>query len=78
MSQIPRALRQSDLEKALSNFRRVKKGTNEYRLALQSPPWSRNTEPDDEDRVQDAILKISEIMNHIVANNQSESQAQDP
>jgi len=36
------------------------------------------TQPDDVDWVQDAILKICEIMNHIVTNNQSESQAQDP
>jgi len=76
-TQIPRALRQSDLEKALSNFKKVKKGTNEYRVALQSPPWSRNTGPDDDDQVQNAILKISEIMSHIVANNQSETDTQD-
>lgn len=76
-SQMPRALRQADLEKALSSFRKVKKGTNEYRLALRSPPWSRNTEPDEDDQVQDAILKISEIMSRIVSHNQSESDTQD-
>ncbi|ONK79906.1 uncharacterized protein A4U43_C01F11610 [Asparagus officinalis] len=71
-TQIPRALRQADLEKALSTVRKVKKGTNEYRLGLKSSPWSRNTEADDVDddgQVQNAILKISEIMNRIVTNN---------
>lgn len=77
MLQIPRALRQSDLEKALSNFKKVKRGTNEYRVALQSPPWSRNTDPDNDDEVQNAILKISEIMNRIVTNNQPETDTPD-
>ncbi|ONK58854.1 uncharacterized protein A4U43_C08F420 [Asparagus officinalis] len=73
--QIPRALKQSDLEKALSNFRKVKRGKSEYRYALHSPSWLGNAETDVDDPVQNAILKISDIMNHIHSNNRTESEA---
>lgn len=42
------------------------------RLGSQSPPWSMQAEPDDEE-VHNAILEISKLMSRIVGN-QSESQ----
>ncbi|THU71779.1 hypothetical protein C4D60_Mb04t05090 [Musa balbisiana] len=70
----PRPLRQSDLEKALVTCRKVKKATGESRLGLQSPRWSAQTEPDD-DQVHNAILEISKLMSRIVSN---QSEPQDP
>ncbi|CAL9151785.1 unnamed protein product [Musa hybrid cultivar] len=70
----PRPLRQSDLEKALVTCRKVKKATGEGRLGSQSPRWSAQTEPDD-DQVHNAILEISKLMSRIVGN---QSEPQDP
>ncbi|CAD5173103.1 uncharacterized protein LOC135642589 [Musa acuminata AAA Group] len=70
----PRPLRQSDLEKALVTCRKVKKATGESRLGSQSPRWSAQTEPDD-DQVHNAILEISKLMSRIVGN---QSEPQDP
>lgn len=68
----PRPLRQPDLERALVTSRKVKKATGMSRLGSQSPPWSMQAEPDDEE-VHNAILEISKLMSRIVGN-QSESQ----
>ncbi|KAJ6821812.1 ATPase family AAA domain-containing protein 1-like isoform X1 [Iris pallida] len=73
--QVPRALKQSDLEKALSTSKKVKRGASEYRAALQSPPWPRNTELGDSEDVENAIKNISDLMSRIVS---SQSEAQDP
>ncbi|RRT51491.1 hypothetical protein B296_00043235 [Ensete ventricosum] len=70
----PRPLRRSDLEKALVTCRKVKKATGESRLDSQSPRWSAQTEPDD-DQVHNAILEISKLMSRIVSN---QSEPQDP
>ncbi|XP_008790555.1 ATPase family AAA domain-containing protein 1-like isoform X1 [Phoenix dactylifera] len=70
----PRALTQSDLLNALAASRKAKRATSEYRFSLQSPPWSRHREQDD-DQVQNAILEISKVVSHIV---NSQSEAQDP
>ncbi|CAL9084083.1 ATPase family AAA domain-containing protein [Musa troglodytarum] len=70
----PRALRQSDLEKALVTCRKVKKATGESRLSSQSPRWSAQTEPDG-DQVHNAILEISKLMSRIVS---TQSEPQDP
>ncbi|XP_009395395.2 uncharacterized protein LOC103980664 [Musa acuminata AAA Group] len=70
----PRPLRQSDLEKALVTCRKVKKATGESRLGSQSPRWSAQTEPDD-DQVHNAILEISKLVSRIVGN---QSEPQDP
>ncbi|KAG1354550.1 ATPase family AAA domain-containing protein 1-B [Cocos nucifera] len=67
----PRALTQSDLVNGLSASRKPKR-PSEYRFGLQSPPWSRHREQDD-DQVQNAILEISKLLSHIV-NSQSEAQ----
>ncbi|RWW22426.1 hypothetical protein GW17_00013381 [Ensete ventricosum] len=73
-TQGPRPLRRSDLEKALVTCRKVKKATGESRLDSQSPRWSAQTEPDD-DQVHNAILEISKLMSRIVSN---QSEPQDP
>ncbi|KAL0907752.1 hypothetical protein M5K25_022187 [Dendrobium thyrsiflorum] len=71
----PRALKQSDLEKALSTVgRKDKRSTIGYQSSSQSPPWAKPADSDDS-QVQNAIFQISKIMSHIM-NNQSE--AHDP
>ncbi|XP_020700403.2 ATPase family AAA domain-containing protein 1-B [Dendrobium catenatum] len=65
----PRALKQSDLEKAMSTI-----GRKDKRSSSQSPPWAQPADSDDT-QVQNAIFQISKIMSHIM-NNQSE--AHDP
>ncbi|XP_020598731.1 ATPase family AAA domain-containing protein 1-like [Phalaenopsis equestris] len=63
----PRPLKQSDLEKALSSFRKARRSTVGY----QSPLWVPPTNPVD-DQVQHAISEISELMSQIM-NSQSEA-----
>ncbi|KAH0470745.1 hypothetical protein IEQ34_000468 [Dendrobium chrysotoxum] len=61
----PRPLQQSDLEKALSSFRKSRKSPAGYQPTYQTPPWVRQTDPDN-DQVQNAISEISELMSHIM------------
>ncbi|KAH0452202.1 hypothetical protein IEQ34_019501 [Dendrobium chrysotoxum] len=68
----PRALKQSDLEKALSTVgRKDKRSAVGYQSSSQSPPWAQPADSDDS-QVQNAIFQISKIMSDIM-NNQSES-----
>lgn len=69
----PRALKQSDLEKALSTSRKGKKAASSTMSGLQSPVWIRPSDPED-DQVQSAIFEISKLMSRIVQNSQSEPQ----
>ncbi|KAL0928188.1 hypothetical protein M5K25_000058 [Dendrobium thyrsiflorum] len=61
----PRPLKQSDLEKALSSFRKSRKSPVGYQPTYQAPPWVHPTDPDN-DQVQNAISEISELMSHIM------------
>ncbi|KAI0530510.1 hypothetical protein KFK09_000054 [Dendrobium nobile] len=61
----PRPLKQSDLEKALSSFRKSRKSPAGYQPTYQAPPWVRPTDPEN-DQVQNAISEISELMSHIM------------
>ncbi|XP_072968921.1 uncharacterized protein [Typha angustifolia] len=68
----PRALRQSDLEEALSTSRKGKKTATGSISGLQSPVWAR---PDaDDEQVHSAIFELSKLMSRIVQNSQSEAQ----
>ncbi|XP_020587891.1 ATPase family AAA domain-containing protein 1-like isoform X3 [Phalaenopsis equestris] len=66
-----RALKQSDLEKALSTVRKDIRSTFGYQSSSQSPPWDCPTDSDD-GQVQNAIVQISKIMSRIM-NSQSEA-----
>ncbi|KAJ8650210.1 hypothetical protein MRB53_003233 [Persea americana] len=68
----PRALRQSDLEIAISTSRKGKAATSEYRFGPHSAAWSRDRGQDDY-QVQIAISELSKILSRI-ANIQSEDQ----
>ncbi|PKU75544.1 hypothetical protein MA16_Dca011320 [Dendrobium catenatum] len=61
----PRPLKQSDLEKVLSSFRKSRKSPAGYQPTYQAPPWVRPTDPEN-DQVQNAISEISELMSHIM------------
>ncbi|XP_072993650.1 uncharacterized protein [Typha latifolia] len=68
----PRALRQSDLEEALSTSRKGKKTATGSISGLQSPVWAR---PDaDDEQVHSAIFELSKLMSRIVQNSHSEAQ----
>ncbi|WOL17251.1 ATPase family AAA domain-containing protein 1-like [Canna indica] len=82
-SRVPRPLRHSDLMNALKKSRKAKKLTGEIRLDSQSPTWSAQSEPEDE-QFHNAIREFSKLMSQIVSNqsevivsNQSESDGQD-
>ncbi|OAY72108.1 ATPase family AAA domain-containing protein 1 [Ananas comosus] len=72
----PRALRQSDLERALSTSRKARRTATGSISGLQSPVWARQAEPDD-DQVHSAIFEMTKLMSRIVQNSQS-SEAQEP
>ncbi|KAG0453873.1 hypothetical protein HPP92_025177 [Vanilla planifolia] len=67
----PRPLKQSDMEKALTSYRKARRSTVGYQTTWQAPPWVRPTSNDDE-QVQNAISELSKLMSHIMEQ-QSES-----
>eukprot|EP00262_Sarcandra_glabra_P021894 TRINITY_DN943_c0_g1_i2.p1 TRINITY_DN943_c0_g1~~TRINITY_DN943_c0_g1_i2.p1 ORF type:complete len:390 (-),score=63.49 TRINITY_DN943_c0_g1_i2:303-1472(-) len=69
----PRALMQSDLERALSVSKRARVATSEYRFSPQSSAWSSGSRDQEDNQVQIAISELSKLMSHIT-NIQAESQ----
>ncbi|PKA66321.1 Cell division control protein 48 like A [Apostasia shenzhenica] len=61
-----RPLNQSDLEKALSTFRKAKRSTTGYQSSWQAPQWAQPADSEDDDQVRNAILGISKLMSHIL------------
>ncbi|WOL01619.1 ATPase family AAA domain-containing protein 1-like [Canna indica] len=64
---VQRPLRQSDLMNALKKSRKAKKLTGEIRLDSQSPAWSAQSKPEDE-QFHNAIKECSKLMSLIVSN----------
>lgn len=76
LSQAPRPLSQSDLEKVLGTSRKTKVAASEYTgLSSQSTGWSRDRESGDY-QVQAAISGLSKLVLSHILNIQSD--AQDP
>ncbi|PKA50235.1 Katanin p60 ATPase-containing subunit A1 [Apostasia shenzhenica] len=67
---LSRPLKQSDLERALSSFKKSRRSTVGIPSNWQLPPWVRQSDSD-EDQVQNAIFELSKLMSD-VASRQSE------
>ncbi|KAK8952028.1 hypothetical protein KSP39_PZI004459 [Platanthera zijinensis] len=68
---VPRALKQADLEKALTTFRKDKRSAVGYQPDWQPAPWARPSDSDD-NQVQNAIFQISKLMS-LIMNTQPEA-----